>query len=44
MILNSGMISVFIYRKNSIFEKDYRQIYEELRENGKMARERKFQK
>ena len=35
---------MFIYRKNSIFEKDYRQIYEELRENGKMARERKFQK
>ena len=35
---------MFIYRKNSIFEKDYRQIYEELRENGKMDRERKFQK
>lgn len=35
---------MFIYRKNSIFEKDYRQIYEEFRENGKMAREGKFQK
>ena len=35
---------MFIYRKNSIFEKDYRQIYEEFRENGKMDRERKFQK
>ena len=35
---------MFIYRKNSIFEKDYRQIYEELRENGKMARGRKIPK
>ena len=35
---------MFIYRKNSIFEKDYRQIYEEFRENGKMAREGKFPK
>ena len=35
---------MFIYRKNSIFEKDYRQIYEEFRENGKMDREGKFQK
>ena len=35
---------MFIYRKNSIFEKDYRQIYEEFRENGKMDKEGKFQK
>ena len=35
---------MFIYRKNSIFEKDYRQIYEEFRENGKMDREGKFPK
>ena len=35
---------MFIYRKNSIFEKDYRQIYEELRENGKMDKEGKFPK
>lgn len=35
---------MFIYRKNSIFEKDYRQIYEEFCENGKMDKEGKFQK
>lgn len=35
---------MFIYRKNSIFEKDYRQIYEEFRENGKMDKEGKFPK
>ena len=35
---------MFIYRKNSIFEKDYRQIYEEFRENGKMDKEEKFPK
>ena len=35
---------MFIYRKNSIFEKDYRQIYEGFRENGKMDKEGKFQK
>ena len=35
---------MFIYRKNSIFEKEYRQIYEEFRENGKMDKEGKFPK
>ena len=30
---------MFIYRKNSIFEKDYQQIYREFREHGKIDAE-----
>lgn len=35
---------MFIYRKNSIFEKDYQQIYEEFRGSVEMDEEGKFRR